>query len=265
MIAAVPKSKEYGDKLVDILSSERKLGEMELQRWIRDIRALRDHEDESYLLALAYAAGGKKEKAILYFEQSLSTDTDGVSATNYITYIAAEGSVEEYLKVSSKLADMYVSREMYGAAYYMHLHCGKLNEAIEFAKQFIKVSPNGEDEVMQQQISYLENSFKQFKDLAKLSDAKFDLIASSMATVMRKHKASSALHIFHNVQEESVNAYVITLNGTDLEKIGQMNYELAFELAKHDELLGTHVSAWFEGETFADEDKESASAYVDKD
>lgn len=264
MIAAVPKSKEYGDKLVDILSSERKLEEMELHRWIRDIKNLKDYGNESYLLALAHAAGGKKDKAILYFEQALFNDTDGVSATNYITYIAAEGTVEDYLKVSSKLADMYVSREMYGAAYYMHLHCGKINEAIEFGKKFIKISPNGEDEVMQQQISYLANSAKEFKDLAKISDAKFEIITSSMAAVMRKHKASSALHMFHTVREESVNAYVITLLNTDLEKIAQMNYELAFELAEHDELLGTHVSAWFEIESYSDEVKDSASAYMDK-
>lgn len=264
MIAAVPKSKEFGDKLVDILSSKQKLGEMELHRWIRDIKKLKDHTNESYLLALAHAAGGKKDKAILYFEQSLFDDDDGVSATNFVTYIAAEGNVEEYLKFSSKLADMYVSREMYGAAYYMHLHCGKLYLAIDYAKKFIKVSPNGEDETMQQQISYLAAGLKEFKESAKISDAKFELIAGSMATVMRKHKASSGLHVFHTVTEESVSAYVITLPEVQLEEVAQMNYELAFELAEHDELLGTHVSAWFEVNSFSDQDNQSVSAYVDK-
>lgn len=263
MIAAVPKALEFGNKLVDILSSKQKLGEMELHRWVRDIKSLKDYANESYLLAMAYAAGGKKEKAILYFEKSLSDDQDGVSATNFITFVSSEGNVEDYLKVSSKLAEMYVSRQIYGYAYYMHLHCGKLNQAIDYAKKLIKVSPNGEDETMQQQVAYLESSYKEFKAAANLSDAKFELIAGSMATVMRKHKATSALHFFHTVREESVNAYVITLPEVQLEEVAEMNYELAFELAEHDELLGTHVSAWFEVERGA-EDKESALDYMDK-
>ncbi|WP_421595698.1 tetratricopeptide repeat protein [Rahnella sp. PD4] len=263
MIAAVPKSLEFGNKLVDILSSKQKLGEIELHRWIRDIKSLKDYANESYLLAMAYAAGGKKEKAILYFERCLSNDEDGVSATNYITFIASEGNVEEYLKVSAKLAEMYVSRELYGYAYYMHLHCGKLNEAIDYANKFIKVSPNGEDEFMQQQVAYLTRSLKEFKELAHISDAKFELIAGSMANIMRKHNASSVLHLFHTVREESVNAYVITIPDIDLEEIAQMNYELAFELAEHDELLGIQVSAWFEMELAAEE-KESALNYMDK-
>ncbi|ENL3822396.1 MULTISPECIES: hypothetical protein [Klebsiella/Raoultella group] len=264
MIAAVPKSLEFGNKLVDILSSRQTLGEMELQRWVRDIKQLKDYANESYLLAMAYAAGGKKEKAILYFDRSLSNDEDGVSATNYITFIASEGNVEDYLKVSTKLAEMYVSRELYGYAYYMHLHCGKFNEAIDYAKKFIKVSPNGEDESMQQQVDYLERSLKDFKELASISDAKFELIAGSMAKVMRKHKATSALHLFHTVREESVNAYVITISEIDLEEIGQMNYELAFEMAEHDELLGMHVSAWFEMELGAEAEEESVLNYMDK-
>lgn len=264
MIAAVPKSLEFGNKLVDILSSKQKLEEMELHRWIRDIKSLKDYENESYLLAMAYAAGGKKEKANLYFEKSLSNDEDGVSATNYITFISSEGNVEEYLKVSAKLAEIYVSRGFYGNAFYMHLHCGKFDEAIEYAKKFIKVSPNGEDETMQQHIAYLTRSLKDFKELANISDAKFELIAGSMANVMRKHKATSRQHLFHTVREESVNAYVISIPDMDLAEIAQMNYELAFELAEHDELLGIQVSAWFEMD-LAPEEKESALNYMDKE
>lgn len=250
MIKAVPKAKEYGDTLIDILSSGQKLEEWELHTWIRDIKKLKDNANESYLLALSYAAGGKKEKAILHFEESLFNDDDGVSATNYITYIAAEGDVDDYLKVSSKLADMYVSREMYGYAYYMHIHCGKIREAIEYAKKFIKVSPNGEDETMQQQSAYLESKLRDFKKYSKMSNAQFDLLSGAMAKIMRKHKVSSACYYFHTVREESVNAYVVTLTNVELNQVAQMNFELAFELADHDELLGMHVGAWFEIERF---------------
>lgn len=263
MFAALPKSKEYGDKLVDILTSGQKLEEWEMHSWIRDIKKLNDRKEESYLLALAYAAGGKKEKAVVHFEESLYNDDDGVNASNYIIYIGTEGTVEEYLKVSSKLADMYVSREMYAFAFYMHLHCGKLEDAWEYAKNYIKVSPNGEDKIMQNQLAYLESNYKKFMEVSKIGKAQFDILATSMAQVMRKHKASSARHHFHNITEESVNAYVITIPNADLDKVSQMNYDLAFELADHDELLGVHVSAWFEVGPSSQMD-EASLTYMDK-
>lgn len=246
MVAPLPKSKEFGDKLIDILSSERVLSQMELHRWIREIKSLKDPAEESYLLALAYAGGGDKDKAILHFDKSLYSDEDGVSASNYLAFIVNVGDANDYVEVSSKLADMYVSRELYGAAFYMHMHCGKIEKAIEYGRKFIKVSPNGEDEVMQRNIAYFTSALPDFKERSSLSDAKFELITSSMASVMRKHKASSDAYRFFNISEESVNAYVISLGNKSIDEIAEMNYELAFELAEHDELLGTNVSAWFE-------------------
>jgi len=200
-----------------------------------------------------YAAAGKKEKAYLYFEKS---KYDGhVEGFNYLAFLLDVGTVEEYVKVSSNIADLYPHDfDILIMAFTMHLYCGKFDEALTYLSKAISMKPEGGTKLMNRSNTSLDSDLVKFKKCTDMSDAKFELVTSSMAKVMRENKAVMSDFSFHCITEETLNAYVIEISNLSLDEISSMNYDLAFALAEHDELLGIDFAAWFKSNSSTDTD-----------
>lgn len=247
MTQAIPKSVELTNELIDVLASDQTLPEMSFHRYVRAIENLKDFSSHDFLLALANAAYGRVDDAIEYFELAMLRAPDTTVAGNYLAFVNENRGLFEVADLSARLSEMFVVPSFYFTAYQSCLFTGQFERACHFAGLYIKVSDSKEAEKMQHTLSSAEHRLSEFKNLAGLSDEQYKLIAATAIHVMEDYGQHVTGLAFHSVKEEGANAYVLVIKCQDPEIIADMNMDLAFALAEHEELYDKSFSAWFQG------------------
>ncbi|EKN4195068.1 TPA: hypothetical protein ACV98Q_000733 [Yersinia enterocolitica] len=247
MPQAIPKSVELTNELIDVLASDQTLSEMSFRRYVKLIERLNDFSSHDFLLALANAAYNRVDDALEYFRMAMQKSPNSVVAGNYLAFVNKSCSLFEVAALSAKFSSSYGFIDFYFTAYQSNLFIGQFEQASYFAKKFIKVSERKEAERMQHVIASAELRLDEFKKLANLTDAQYKLIAETAVHVMESHNQRVSALSFSTVKEENANAYILLVKCHDPEVISDMNMDLAFSLADHEELYDKNFSAWFQG------------------
>ncbi|QUG75075.1 hypothetical protein GKQ23_08765 [Erwinia sp. E602] len=241
------KSTEYAHQLIDILKSGELLAEWDLHSWIRNIKALGNSAHEEYLLALAWAAYGDSDKASPLFERALCVESEAdVVAKNYLIFVSLRGELADAVKLSWRLSQKFISPEILCRAIYLHLYYGEFAKAFELNRKFLRMVPQAAEQHFSGDLASLESGLARFRSTANMSDAQFTVLVRSVAAIMRKNNAITEHYSFHSLNEEAMNAYVVTVANCNVDRVAAMNLQLALELAEHDELLSLNFSVWFE-------------------
>lgn len=247
MTQAIPKSFELTNELIDILASDQTLTEMDFHRYIRKIENLRDFSSRHFMFALTHAAYGRVDEALEYFASAMQIAPDEIVAKNYLAFVNKNCDLFEVADLSAKLSQSFVVPNFYFTAYQSSLFTGRFAKARQFAELFIKVSARKEAEKMQHTIASAEYRLAEFKQLANLTDEQCELIAITAVNVMASYNQHVTSLVFNTVKEENANTYVLVIKCQDPEIIANMNMDLAFALAEHEELYDKNFSAWFQG------------------
>lgn len=242
----LPKYLEINDELTDRLSSNDLLSEMEFRRYIKRIEALTDIHTQNYLYAMAYAAYGKKDKAIPFFEESLRGGVD-VAPDNYLAYLNSYGSFLEVQELSMRWADTLKSKNYYFTAFQSCLFRGDIDKAGIFVDKYLTLADDEETHKIKRTFEFTKEEVGLFKERSGLSDKEFQIVAETVIFVIVQHNERPAGLAYLGVQEEMSFSYIVILKCEDHDKIAEMNIDLAFALADYDELTDKNFSAWFRG------------------
>ncbi|WP_174634521.1 hypothetical protein [Yersinia thracica] len=259
MPSAVPKSLELSHELTALLQRGDVLSEMSFFRYIREIEKLKstDKVTKQYLSALAHAANGRKREAIELFEASTLLP-DPIKANNYLAYIASRGSMVEYKNLAIRLAQCYESKDFALSAHDCCMYFGETTLMKKFAEKFNKLSNKDEVAEMKGKFHSAYEIVNRFKTMTGLSDSDLSLVAKCVFSVIDKNECHAESVSFMSLDEEKSNSYIVTVDSDDIDKIADMNIDLSFSLAEHDELLDKQFSAWFLG-TRSDQGNKHAS------
>lgn len=265
-----PKHLQLLSDLLDQLRSEVPLSELEFRRATRFIGTLKDRAVSSYLYALAYAAKGDKLQACEFFDECLNYKELLDAPNNYLTYLEKNCSVWQVQNVSGKVAEHLLTRmknhpkktanfnelRVLEFCFESNLTLGNIPKATIYYLAYKHFSENAasakidgfkETAVMSQEMQGMLENIELFKSRACLNDEQFSLISLSAVKVIERYNVSITAFLFRFMQEERTNCYILTTNTKDVELLADMNIDLAFELAEHEELSGKHFSAWFKG------------------
>ncbi|WP_227720565.1 hypothetical protein [Yersinia proxima] len=242
------KHVEINDELLDRLRIGDLLSEMEFFRYIKVIDSINDLPVQSYLYAMAYAAYGKKDKAIPFFEEALKYKVD-IAPNNYVAYLNNYGTFSEVKDVATRAARVIADKSLCFTAYQSCIFSGDLECAKFFAERYIKITDVNDAEEMRLDFSQVMAQISYFKERVGLSNDDFQSIAETVISVAEEYQKKMLGIDFHTIIEECSYSYVVILKCNEPEILADMNIELAFSLADKDQLTDKRFSAWFKGLT----------------
>lgn len=246
MPQAEPKANEIASELIDLLQDRTIISQMDFYRYIREIEKLNDKVSEDYLKALANGAFGRKDVAVAFFESSLSQNID-TFAQNYVVYLNDYGTFREKQNLVNRLMAQYGSRTMIGFAWETNLFMGDIEKAMHFADRFISIVTADEGEHMARIAAMALAETTKFKEAAGISDSDYQDLAVRTLDVLDLHQVQPVALEFFDIPEEQTSSYVMLVNTTDIEKLSDMNLDIAFSLAENENLVGKKFSVWFKG------------------
>ncbi|MDE9544770.1 tetratricopeptide repeat protein [Xenorhabdus bovienii] len=248
MIQPLLKADSLANELTDALKRGDSITEIELRRYLNDIAKYSSGIQLAYLKALAYSLANKKDKAIEYFEIALQTPNT-VYAGNYLAYIHYRGRFSERRELSQRLARQYESPSMCFMAYQVNIFHGDVSAAEEFYKKYIKLSQEKESDFLSKEFQDAKSKLQEFLDGSGLSEEQVAILASSIIEVIDANEVRvRGIEILSTKgHEEKVNAYSMSVLTDDAELLANMNFELSYKLAEHDELSDKKFSAWIRG------------------
>ncbi|AUZ70354.1 MULTISPECIES: hypothetical protein [Citrobacter freundii complex] len=246
MPKAVPKSLEISIQLIDYLRLRKKLDDFNFRRYIRQIEGLNDRFSQDYLLALAYAANGRKDEAVSFFEESLKVGVD-TYALNYAVYLEEYGLHRELYEVVNRLISRYGCKSMLRFGWETNLFTGKIDAALFYAERFITAAKGKEAEEMADDASGIIRDTKRFKECTGLTDDEYIDMAQRIVDVADSYGVRPAAIEFIFVPEEKSASYIMRVKTEDVDILSDMNIDIAFSLAENDSLAGKKLGVWYRG------------------
>lgn len=246
MPEALPKYIEISGELVDYLKYRNKLDDFSFHKYIREIEKLNDPLSEDYLKALACAANGRQEDAILFFEEALRLGID-TYALNYATYLSDYGTHKQLSALTKRLIGTYGSKTMLTFAWETNLFSGNIDQALIYAERFIDAADKKDAEKMKEDSVDIVIDTARFKESSSLTHEQYMFVAQSMLDIADNYNVRPASIAFVFVPEENTASYIMTLKTNDIDVISDMNLDIAFSLAENDSLLGKNFSVWYQG------------------
>ncbi|WPU24475.1 hypothetical protein RI049_06900 [Cedecea neteri] len=254
MPTAVPKSFEISVQLIDHLRLKIQLDDFSFRRCLREIENLNDRYSEDYLKALAYAAYGKKDEAVEFFEESLKFGID-TYALNYAIYLDEYGLHRELHELVNRLSSRYGCKTMLEFGWETNLFTGNIDAALSYAERFTTSEQGKDAEKMQENAEGIVRDTKRFKECAGLTDEEYRRMAQRVVDVADNYHARPSAIAFVFVPEEQSASYVMKVKTQDVETLADMNIDIAFSLAEDETLAGKKLGIWYQYD-----DKEGSDA-----
>lgn len=245
MPKAVPKSLEISVQLIDHLRLRTQLDDFSFRRCLRDIENLNDHYSENYLKALAYAAYGRKDEAVQFFEESLRFGID-IYALNYAVYLEEYGLHRELHELVGRLISQYRCKTMLRFGWETNLFTGNIDTALSYAESFITAEEGKEAEAMQNDAKGIVRDTKRFKECSGLTDEEYRRMAQRVVDVADNYHARPSAIEFVFVPEEQSASYIMKVKAQDVETLSDMNIDIAFSLADDESLAGKKLGVWYQ-------------------
>lgn len=256
------KASKISSELTVYLTEGERLDDISFRRYLRDIDALKDHVVEDYLKALAFGAYGRVDDAIAHFELSLKTCRNEVVAKNFLVYLSDFGTLRKSFLTSIELAEQFVSPFIYLHAYENCIFQGQMDLAEKYYHSYSKLFSGEELDSMENKLEDVLFDVNYFKEVANLSGNEYELLLEKVTNVLDEHKVHPSALKFYGISEEKVNAMILVAKTSDVEKLADMNVELAFLLAEYDCLIQKNFSVWFEAEEDHIQADKSDSAHI---
>ncbi|HFS8089558.1 TPA: hypothetical protein ACH2JA_001908 [Enterobacter hormaechei] len=245
MPKAVPKSLEISVQLIDHLRLRTQLDDFSFRRCLREIEKLNDRYSEDYLKALAYAAYGRKDEAVQFFEESLKFGID-TYALNYAVYLEDYGLHRELHELVNRLITQYGCKTMLRFGWETNLFTGNIDAALSYAERFITSEEGKEAEEMRDDAEGIVHDTKRFKEFAGLTDEEYRRMAQRVVDVADNYSVRPSAIEFVFVPEEQSASYVMKVKTQDVETLSDMNIDIAFSLADDESLAGKKLGVWYQ-------------------
>ncbi|MBL0498409.1 hypothetical protein JD514_15125 [Aeromonas caviae] len=232
------------DKLTPYIDSKVAIGELELARIRREIKALPDADERALLNALALGAYQDVEGAKRAFEDAAHRYPSWVMFTNYKTYLKHIADYPKLDEVIYSLADIYESK---GLVHHAVEHALWLNRDIEkYNHYFVKY------------MKYL-NFEEQESESARFVPVLNDMTSCMQRVGIGSQELSHLSNVVHEVSalkklslldnQISVQGgnltMVISVENADPEVLCDANFELAMKMAEDELVFDKSMTAFF--------------------
>lgn len=251
----IHKSEELLTKMASMLQSGQTINDMVLMRYIIDINKYFSGLGKNHALGIAYGLNKNIQKSIYYFELSLQVP-NGDYALGYLSIICNLGTSRQAKELSARLATEYESKIFARFAFQYSLYFSDLKMMNVFMAQRIKLSLNEERMKLQEELKEASSALSKFRDTAGFSQSETEMLSGIVMDLINEnnYQVLSVEYVSDNRFDESINSYMVTINCSTASTLADMNMDLAFKFADHDELLGKKFSVYIKG---SDSDTES--------
>lgn len=244
----VHKSEELLSEITSILESGGTINDMTLMKYINEINKYFSGLEKNFALGKAYGINKNIAKAAHYFELSLQIP-NGDYALGYLSVICRLGTTRQARELSARLASQYESRIFANFAFQYSLYYLDIDMMERFMSQWMKLSLDEDRMELNKELNRAMSALSKFKDMAGLSQSEVELLSSLVMDVVdeHEHQVLGVQFISDNRFDEPINSYMVTTNCSAAVALANMNMELAFKFAGHDELLGKKFSVYIKG------------------
>lgn len=243
----IKKVIELENQLIKILDANEKLDRSQEWNYISEIETpLNDEFDKVRLKAYLYACLGDYKKALSFFS-TLKGFNEPLSMANYLIFLFKNGYVKKYIdetiNINKQLPHNPILLKFLGQVYFSQ---GKLAKLEQVYKQFINLKLVNETNELQNKIAQLTN----FKKKVGLDDAQLQKLLMNYCMIADKNNLREFQLYFDDLElgDDSFNRIIGYANCDDLDKLVEMEFELADKLSTDDLFIGTQFSAHFESE-----------------
>ncbi|ATC75045.1 hypothetical protein BG257_10620 [Proteus mirabilis] len=244
----IHKSEELLSKMASMLQSGQTIDDMSLMRYINDINKYFSGLEKNYALGIAYGLNKNIQKSIYYFELALQVP-NGDYALGYLSIICNLGSTRQARELSARLATEYESKIFAKFAFQYSLFFADLKMMGVFMTQWIKLSLNEERMKLQEELKKASSALSKFRDMAGFSQPETEMLSGIIMDLIddNNYQVLSVEYISDNRFDEPINSYMVTTNCSTASTLADMNMDLAFKFADHEEFLGKKFSVYIKG------------------
>lgn len=245
---AIPKSEELIDDIQDKLDAGYISNDLELRKTLRDIDKYCSGLEKNYAKGMALALSNNMTESSRYFELSLQLKNVDY-ARNYVATVNQRSTYRNYINLISRFSDEYESLAFSYLAYQANLYAANLPEAERHMDKNIKLSPEDNRYKLRLELEQAKDALKSYQKFSGMSDSELKLLADIVISILDdNHAPVGAINYVTNGNiGGGVNLYTVTAESSDSDLITDMNIQLAFKLAEHDEFLDKNFSVFISG------------------
>lgn len=227
-------------ELILALEENKKLSEFELRKFQRDANSIPDYVDSNHVLGILYTVEKNASLVQEHFDKALSLEKDITILSNYFSSLNRLSYFSKSKEVFYKYKDYINTKELFlkaltVASFYLD------NDIATFL--YDKALLVKSDEELIEALFKRKKKISQIREMTNCSDEHIELLVNICSKIIRKYN-----QIPGSLKLETIAGghYVIGIDTDNLDKIVDMNFELADEIVANAELDSCKLIAVFE-------------------
>ncbi|UQZ10679.1 hypothetical protein M8G38_12810 [Providencia stuartii] len=244
----IPKSEELMLALQERIIHEDVSNDFELMQVLREIDKHSSALEKNHLKALAYSLNNQIEKASEFFELSLQVKNLDY-ARNYLAVINQRSTNTKLYNLLKRFSDEYESLIFSKLAYQSSLNMADLKKAEYFTSKLVKLSADEDRDAYIKQFEKAKGALLTYCFMSGLNEDELMKLANIIIAILdgRNIRIAGINYANTSAHDSQANLYMVTTECDDVDLLADINIELAYNLAEHEEFIGKNFSVFIGG------------------